>query len=308
MYVRKVGAAWEVFAPAKLNLYLEVLGRREDGFHEVETLMAPIRLYDRLQWRSSEANNEVGFTLVYDPSTSPDLRAAAPIDEKNLVSRAIELLARSAGIEPTGHITLTKRIPVQSGLGGGSSDAAAALVLANAAWRLNYSRARLTAIAAELGSDAPFFLAGQSAICRGRGERIESIKSLPKLDVVLVAPPAGLSTATMFNALDAQKPAWTDKFESRRKIDSLVSRLKSGSLSAAAQWMTNRFQAVAAPLCPRIEKLGTAFASCGCHAHLLTGSGSAYFGVMRSARHARRAVGTLRAANLGTVFASATCR
>jgi 4-diphosphocytidyl-2-C-methyl-D-erythritol kinase len=308
MYVRKVGAAWEIFAPAKLNLYLEVLGRRGDGFHELETLMAPIRLYDLLQWRCSEADNQVGFSVAYDPSTSPGLRAAAPIDEKNLVSRAIKLLARAAGVEPTGHLTLTKRIPVQSGLGGGSSDAAAALVLANAAWKLNYSGSRLASIAAGLGSDVPFFLAGQSAVCRGRGERIEAIESLPKLEIVVVVPPVGLSTATMFSALDAQKPAWTDKIESRRKIESLVSRLTLGSLSTAAQWMTNRLQAVAASLCPWIEKLGTAFASCGCHAHLLTGSGSAYFGVMRSARHARRAVGVLRAANLGTVFASATCR
>jgi 4-diphosphocytidyl-2-C-methyl-D-erythritol kinase len=308
MYVRKVGAAWEVFAPAKLNLYLEVLGRREDGFHELETLMAPIRLYDRLQWRPSEADKKVGFSLIYEPSTSPALRAAAPIDKTNLVSRAVELLARTAGIEPTGHFTLTKRIPVRSGLGGGSSDAAASLVLANAAWKLNYSGARLAGIAAELGSDASFFLAGQSAICRGRGEHIEAIKSLPKLDVVVVAPPAGLSTAAMFRALDSQNQPWTDKFQSRHKIESLVSRLIRGSLSAASHWMTNRFQAVAATLCPWVEKLGTVFAGCGCYAHLLTGSGSAYFGVMRSARHARRAVGILRASNLGTVFASATCR
>jgi 4-diphosphocytidyl-2-C-methyl-D-erythritol kinase len=306
MYVRKVGKAWEVFAPAKLNLYLEVLGRREDGFHELETLMAPIRLFDRLRYCPSEA--EDGFSLIFDPSTSPDLRIAAPIDEQNLVSRAIRLLAGASGSAPTGHFTLTKRIPVQSGLGGGSSDAAAALVLANAAWKLNYSGARLAEIAAELGSDVPFFLAGQSAICRGRGERIEAIKPLPKLDVVVVAPPAGLSTATIFKALDAQKSAWAGKFESRRKIESLVSRLNSGSLSAASRWMANRLQSVASTLCPWIEKLGTAFANFGCYAHLLTGSGSAYFGVMRSARHARRAVGILKAANLGTVFASATCR
>src|SRR3954466_7122588 len=139
MYARKIGAAWEVFAPAKLNLYLEVLGRRDDGFHELETLMAPIRLYDRLEWRPAEPDNPVGFTLQFDPSTPKNLQLAAPADQRNLVWRAADLLARSAGVAASGTFTLTKRIPAQAGLGGGSSDAAAALVVANSAWGINYT-------------------------------------------------------------------------------------------------------------------------------------------------------------------------
>jgi 4-diphosphocytidyl-2-C-methyl-D-erythritol kinase len=303
-----VDSAWEIFAPAKLNLYLEVLGRRNDGFHELETLMAPIRFYDRLEWRPQDDRGSSRLSLRYHPTTAPKLQAAAPADPRNLVWLSVELLAQGAGVEPHGQFTLSKRIPVQAGLGGGSSDAAAALLLANAAWGLGYSCDRLSILAAELGSDVPFFLTGQSAICRGRGEQIEPIPHMPRLDVVVVVPTEGISTAAAFGALAAGPP---DEFASRdsgRRLSMLLERLKSGSVATAGHWMANRLQSAAERICPLIHRVGTAFASASCCAHLLTGSGSAYFGVMRSARHARRAAAILSSANLGTVFASATCR
>src|SRR5262245_18805403 len=127
MLVRQLGPAWEALAPAKLNLYLDVLGRRPDGFHEVETLMAPIRLYDRLRWEPGEIGKRSPFAFAYAPSTPADFQAAAPPDRENLVVRAAEALGRTAGVEPWGRMTLAKRIPLQAGLGGGSSDAAATL-------------------------------------------------------------------------------------------------------------------------------------------------------------------------------------
>jgi 4-diphosphocytidyl-2-C-methyl-D-erythritol kinase len=308
MYPRKMGTAWEIFAPAKLNLYLDVLGRRSDGFHELETLMAPIRLYDHLWWEPRDPSGRAAFSLVHHPATSRQLQASAPADRSNLVWRAIDLLARSAGVDPIGRIILTKRIPAQAGLGGGSSDAAAALALANAAWGLSYSRRELSELAAQLGSDVPFFLAGRSAICRGRGERVEPQAGLPKLNVVVIAPPQGISTAAAFESLQAE-PFQASPAESRRsRLEQLVADLRRGSLTAASRWMENALQSVAAQFAPWLARLGTAFASTGCHAHLLTGSGSAYFGVMRSARHARRAAALLSSANLGTVLATSTCR
>jgi len=301
-----MGAAWEAFAPAKLNLYLEVLGKRDDGFHELETLMAPIRLYDRLQWTPGDQTAS-GFSLRFDPSTPAALQAAVPVDRRNLVWQAAELLARDAGVSATGEFVLTKRIPSQAGLGGGSSDAAAALVLANAAWGLDYSRSKLSRLAAQLGSDVPFFLAGRSAICRGRGERVEPVANFPRLDVVVAVPPEGVSTAAAFQALAAAPAAPSHPPDSRSRLSRLLDLLQSGSLAAAGRWMTNGLQSVAAELCPWIRRLGTAFASTSCHGHMLTGSGSAYFAVMRSARHARRVAAELSSRNLGTVFASATC-
>lgn len=307
MYARKIGEIWEALAPAKLNLYLDVLGRRDDGFHELETVMTPIRLYDRLQWRPSAAEARAPFTLTYDPSTASGAAALAPPDERNLVWRAIELLSRTAGCQPHGAFTLTKRIPIQAGLGGGSSDAAAALVVANAAWGVGYSNAGLAELAAQLGSDVPFFLAGQSAVCRGRGERIEPLADLPRLNVVVVAPRAGVSTAAAFQTLNA--PRWNQSGDiPATSLPQLLDDWRRGALDRAARRMTNSLQDVALQLCPAIKRIGMAFAALGCYAHQLTGSGSAYFGVMRSARHARRAASILSSADLGTVFATATCR
>jgi 4-diphosphocytidyl-2-C-methyl-D-erythritol kinase len=268
--------------------------------------MSPIRLYDRLVWRPQSVGENVSFSLRYDDSTARGLRCAAPPDRSNLVWRAVELLALDAGILPYGEIVLTKRIPIQAGLGGGSSDAAAALLLANAAWKLDYPRARLAGLAAQLGSDVPFFLSNGPALCRGRGERVEPVQPFAPLNVVVVAPPAGVSTAAAFNALDAA--AAKDLKTSEPRLANLLNALRRGRVVGLRHCMFNRLQSVAANLCPWTARLGTVFASTACHAHLLTGSGSAYFGVMRSARHARHVAAQLSAANLGTVFASATCR
>jgi 4-diphosphocytidyl-2-C-methyl-D-erythritol kinase len=305
MLARKTGSAWEAFAPAKLNLYLDILGRRDDGFHELETLMAPIRLYDRLVWEGATRAGST-FELQYHPSTADNLRRTAPADERNLVYRAVHLIANVAGIAPTGRLTLLKRIPTEAGLGGGSSDAAAALVLANSAWELGYGRERLAEIGSQLGSDVPFFLAGQSAVCRGRGERVTPIAGLQRLHVVVVKPPQGVSTAAAFRLIDAG--AHGNWRQDSPRIAELLERLQRGALAAAGRLMTNALERAAASLCPWIKRLRAAFDRLACRAHLMTGSGSAYFGVMRSARQARRAAGILSASNLGAVFTSATCR
>jgi 4-diphosphocytidyl-2-C-methyl-D-erythritol kinase len=308
MYPRKIGDAWEVLAPAKLNLFLEVLGKRADGFHELETLIAPIRLYDHLVWRPRDDRGNTAFSLRYSDATARTWQSAAPADRANLVWRAAEMLAADAGVKPHGEIVLTKRIPIQAGLGGGSSDAAAALTVANAAWKLNYSRERLASLGARLGSDVPFFFAGGSAICRGRGERVESLPPSAPLNVVVVAPPEGISTAEAFKALSASSQVRDSELTVQRHPGDLVQSLRSGSLRGLGDRMFNRLQSAAATLTPWVARLGTAFASVACDAHMLTGSGSAYFGVMRSARHARQVAAQLSSANLGTVFACATYR
>lgn len=308
MYARRMGEAWEALAPAKLNLYLDVLGRRTDGFHELETLLAPIRLYDHLLWRPRADNGSTDFSFVHHSASPASLTDLAPANDRNLVWRAVDLLATAAGCRPHGSLVLTKRIPIQAGLGGGSSDAAVALVLANAAWGIHYPLAKLSELASQLGSDVPFFLAGQTAVCRGRGERVEPVAGMPRLNVVVVAPREGISTAAAFQELAA--PPWRQgepRFGVER-LARLLDELRCGALAAASQWMINALQPAAATLCPIVERLGTAFAALGCCAHQLTGSGSAYFGVMRSARQARRAAASLSFANLGTVFTTATCR
>jgi 4-diphosphocytidyl-2-C-methyl-D-erythritol kinase len=308
MLARQAGSGWEVLAPAKLNLYLEILGRRDDGFHELETLVTPIRLFDRLTWAPAQRDGSPSFSLQYDPSTSADACAAAPADSTNLVWRAFDLMARGAGIEPTGRVTLAKRIPIQAGLGGASSDAAAALVLANAAWELGYSRSRLSGLAAQLGSDVPFFLGAGAAICRGRGEQITPVRGLPRLDLVVIKPPGGVSTAQAYGSIQAGPTSAVSVRNSHARVNELVQLLRRYALAEAARRMKNRLESAAVKICPTIAMLREALSRCACHGHLMTGSGSAYFGVMRSARQARQAARQLAAWKLGTVFAAATCR
>jgi len=161
MFPYKVGSAWEIFAPAKLNLYLEVLGPRADGFHALETLMVPVRVYDQLLWHDCDGP-ATGDQLTLRVRSVLSNRGQADLHlsdvSNNLVLRAARLLAETAGIAPRGRFDLIKRIPIQAGMGGGSSDAAAALLLANQAWGIGYSREQLQPLAAQLGSDVPFFL------------------------------------------------------------------------------------------------------------------------------------------------------
>lgn len=301
MFPHKIGSAWEVPAPAKLNLYLDVLGSRTDGFHELETLLVPVRIYDQLLWSASPGAGP-GTSLRIRSLLQRDSPETAPINAgaNNLVCRAAERLAQAAGIEPQGTFDLYKRIPVQAGLGGGSSDAAAALVLANAAWGIGYSRGRLIELAAGLGSDVPFFLGGGAAVCRGRGEQVQRVAGLPHLHFVVVKPPASLSTATVFGQ-------WAENAAPRGGLAALVASLHGGTLVQAGRRMVNRLETAAAALSPWIERILGELAKQSLCGRLMTGSGSACFGLARSAWHARRVARLLSGKDLGSVFATSSC-
>ena len=301
MFPHKIGSAWEVYAPAKLNLYLDVLGSRTDGFHELETLLVPVRIYDQLRWSDFPgATSGASLRICNLPQeVSP---ASPPMDAgaENLVWRAAERLAQAAGIEPRGTFELYKRIPVQAGLGGGSSDAAAALVLANAAWGIGYSRQRLAELAADVGCDVPFFLSGGAAVCRGRGELVEKVAGLPRLHFVVVKPPVNLSTAEVFGQWKANSVAMGG-------LTTLIELLRGGALAQAARWMVNRLEEAAATLSPWIERVRFELAKQSFCGRLMTGSGSACFGVVRSAWQARRVARLLSGKDLGSVFATTSC-
>jgi 4-diphosphocytidyl-2-C-methyl-D-erythritol kinase len=172
----------EELAAAKVNLFLRVLGRRDDGFHAIETLMTRITLYDSLQ---IERAGHFEFQ-----SNDPTL----PAGEDNLVVRAALLFFSATKREPNVRITLQKKIPHGAGLGGGSSDAAATLRLLSRFFEIELSREKLANLAAELGSDVPFFLGQTAAICRGRGEMVEPVQLPGQLNLVLLKPSFSVST------------------------------------------------------------------------------------------------------------------
>jgi 4-diphosphocytidyl-2-C-methyl-D-erythritol kinase len=295
-------------APAKLNLFLEILGRRSDGFHELATLMVPIRWFDSLTLEPVRpADSRVG-TIEFSLRNHL-VNEHVPADSTNLVPRALELLRQRSGCDWGAKIELVKRIPSGAGLGGGSSDAATALRTANRAWNIGWSVERLTELAAEIGSDVPFFLDHGAAICRGRGERIERLRCTALFDVVIVKPPAPLATAAVYAALDHVRPlaASPAPIDDPPRLASLVRTLEQGQVCGIGQWMYNRLQAAATRLSEWVGHVQAAFAGLDFVGHQLSGSGSAYFGICRHAAHARRLAAVLKARQLGFVYVTRSC-
>jgi 4-diphosphocytidyl-2-C-methyl-D-erythritol kinase len=302
MRIHRSAVELVVQAPAKLNLFFEVLAKRADGFHEIETLMCPIDLCDTLCFQSLPGNRVVFECRRASVAGGLSGRGLHEVPEgsDNLVVRAVELVRRRAGVGGGARLLLLKRIPAAAGLGGGSSDAAAALVAANVGWRLGRSRDELAGWAAELGSDVPFFLADGPAICRGRGERVEPVAGLGGLCFVVVYPPVGLSTAAVYAAC---RPA-----TQAREVQPLLDALRRGDLRQAGRRLWNRLQPAAEGLSSWVARLCREFREQDCLGHGMSGSGSSYFGVYRHARHARRSARRLYAKGLGAVFAVRSCR
>lgn len=298
-----------VHTPAKLNLFLEVLAKRPDGFHEIETLMAAINVCDTLVVRPRD-DGKLLLTCVWaNGAIQQDSRLAAerhegrrsldplPPPEKNIVVRALALLQQRTATGRGLDVQLVKRIPAAAGLGGASSDAAAALIAANKAWGLDLPLETLAQIAAEIGSDIPFFLSRGAAVCRGRGEQIEAIEPV-RLHVVVVRPPEGLSTPEVYRRC---RPA-----ESPADSTSLQSALARGDNRSAVRLMLNRLQEPATTISGWVPRLQQEFNNLDCVGHQMSGSGSSYFGICHSARHARRTAARLRARAVGSVFATTT--
>jgi len=310
MYLRRDQYTRIDRAPAKLNLYLEILGRRADGFHELETLMVPIKLADSLSLASTRPTAErqrgpirleVRETYSGRATERPPMVASGG---DNLVVRALELLRRHSGCRMGASVRLVKRIPVAAGLGGGSSDAAAALRLANSAWQLNWPAERLAEVATEVGSDVPFFLSGGAAVCRGRGEQVVRLHGMPRFDVVIVKPPHGLSTADVYRAHDAL--TGNAGARSSRSIHARYWSLPTDRIQLT-KWMRNALYSAVVAISPWVERLRAAFDELDFVAHQLSGSGSAYFGICRHAQHARRLAAILKTQRLGLVYATRSC-
>jgi 4-diphosphocytidyl-2-C-methyl-D-erythritol kinase len=300
MQVRNTDSGLEVWAPAKLNLFLEVLSRRDDGFHEIESLMCPVDLYDTLYF-CPDPSGRVSLTCRWASAREHGAPAMETLPEgtANTVVRSCELLRRRAGVSVGARLELVKRIPMAAGLAGGSSDAAAALLAANQGWALNLSPLELAQVAAEVGSDVPFFLGRGPAICRGRGERIEPVDGLGSLHFVVVKPPAGLSTADVYRAC---RPV-----DRPQQAEPLVAALRQGRLGQAGRLMANRLQAAAETLTNTIGELKAELARLDVDGHQMTGSGTSYFALCRSAWHAHRIARQLAVRGVGRVYAVRSC-
>ncbi len=294
----------EIQAPAKVNLFLEVHGRRADGFHELETLIVPLELCDTVCFRPrSERGLRVHceWTAGRRARRRPEIWEPLPRGETNLVYRALRDFRQATGARGGAEVAISKRIPAAAGLGGASSDAAAALLAANASWKTGWTPAELTAWSARVGSDVPFFLSPTAAICRGRGESVQPLDVHGKLWMVIVRPPAGLATAEIYRHC---RPASSP--QQRVSVEAMRQALRRGDPHAVARHLFNRLQTAAECQSPWIARLREAFQRTDCLGHQMTGSGSCYFGICRHRSHARRVAEKLSAAKLGAVFVTAT--
>jgi len=285
MIVRSIAGGVEVLAPAKLNLFLEVLGRRPDGYHEIESLMVAVSLHDTL-------------TFTDDPSGEITLRTNEPALPKggdNLVVMAAVRLKESAGSIRGARIVLDKAIPMQAGLAGGSSDAAATLAALDRLWDLGTPPGRLEALAGEIGSDVAFFAHAPAAVCRGRGEQVESVPLKESYHFVLVCPPVGMSTADVYRqVVPPDQP---------RAIGAVLEALSQGGPADLGRSLFNRLQPITEALRPELTRVRDALASLGplLDGSSMSGSGSAYFGLCRNSAAARRAADILKPLGLGWV-------
>ena len=261
-------------APAKINVGLRLLGRRDDGYHEIESLVMAVSLTDTLEARSA---SDASLTLDVQADS-----ASAPADQSNLVLRAALLLQRTTGANRGARLTLRKRIPAGRGLGGGSSDAAATLVVLNDLWELGLDNGRLRALAAELGSDVPFFLGSPLSVIRGRGEVLEPLENKAEVGVLLVVPSFPLATKDVYQR-------WEPPLTSGSGGAKLwLSLLRDGMLEDLGRCLVNDLELPARALRSELLELRQALETVGAPCVSMTGSGSAMYGLVADCRAARR--------------------
>ena len=265
-------------APAKINLVLDVLRKREDGFHEVEMIMTMVDLADRLEMEE----------LPRDQIVLSSQAGFIPLDEKNLAFQAARLIKERYGVKRGVYIHLDKQIPVAAGLAGGSSDAAAALKGLNRLWDLRLPREELELLGAELGSDVPFCIRGGTAVARGRGEKLESVSPPPQCWVVLAKPPINVSTADVYGKFRVND---VKRHPSVSRMLDALSRQSFPDMCAA---LGNVLENVTLHRYPEVRQIKECMIKAGADGVLMSGSGPTVFGLVSKEMKVARVYNALR--------------
>jgi len=258
-------------AYAKVNLALNVLGPRDDGYHDVETVLHTIDLHDAVTLREREEGIEVR-------TDSP----AVPADARNLVVRAAQVLRDTFGVQRGVEIDIRKGIPVASGLGGGSSDAAITLMGLVQMWKIRLNGRGLISLAASLGSDVPFFLEGGAALARGRGERVSWLPPLPTTWIVLARPRVEVSTAWAYGSLDLPSIAL------RPDAGAMAEAMRREDLPGVGRLLGNVFEGLLVRTHPVVGDLKRRMLAGEAYGATLSGTGPTVFGLMANEAAARK--------------------
>lgn len=279
------------YAKAKVNLTLDILGKRDDGYHEVEMIMQSIDLADIVTLEDAE-------NIIVET----DLAELAD-DRTNLAYRAAELLRDTYGKGRGAHIRIEKKIPLAAGLAGGSSDAAAVLLGLNELWKLGLDIDKLTALGARLGSDVPFCMIGGTMLAKGRGEVLARVSSLGEYPLVLVKPPLGVSTAAAYGGYRAEN------VETHPTADRMIRAIESGNITRVYEAMGNVLETVTIPLRPEIDEIKRALVEAGADKAMMSGSGPTVFAFAKSAEDAKCIADTMKQKySTYTICTTATCQ
>jgi 4-diphosphocytidyl-2-C-methyl-D-erythritol kinase len=276
---------------AKINWVLRVLGRRLDGFHELSTIFQTITLHDKLKFTARDDDR------LHLACSSPDI----PVDESNLILRAAIALRDQYSGRKGASIHLKKVIPVEGGLGGGSSNAAIALLGLSNLWEIKTNKQELTEIGASLGADVPFFLTGGTALGMGLGTRVRPMDEVAARHLLIVKPHSKVSTAQAYKSLNA--PALT---KADSDIILSISRADEQFTDFHPDALHNDFEPVVFHLQPEIERVKDTLLRAGARSALLAGSGSSVFGVFDGSESRRRAIEILEKDSGWRLFSCAT--
>ena len=263
---------------AKINLGLDVLGKREDGYHEVRMIMQTIRMYDQLDMRKSV---EPGIHLTTN-------KKYIPVDENNLVWRAAKLMMDTCGIMEGVSIHLHKVIPVAAGMAGGSSDAAATLVGMNRLFHCGLSKEKLMELGVQIGADVPYCVLRGTALAEGIGEKLTVLPPMPDCWILIGKPGISVSTKYVYTTLDLN----TDTVHP--DIDGMKKALEDGNLYGITERMGNVLQDVTIPAYPEVERIKEQMKTLGAVNAMMGGSGPTVFGIFDNEEKAQEACQKLR--------------
>ena len=270
-------------APAKINLGLDVLARRPDGYHDLRMIMQTVALYDK-----------VNITRTVTPGIRLQTNVSfLPADGRNLACRAAQLLADEFGIRDGVYIDLEKHIPVAAGLAGGSTDAAAVLTGMNRLFELGLSEEELMQRAVKLGADVPYCIMQGTALAEGIGEQLTRLVSPPPCSILLVKPGVHVSTAFVYGHLHA------DELDCHPDIGGQIAALEAGDLEKLCALMGNVLETVTIPAHPVIARIKEAMLEAGALGSLMSGSGPTVFGLFRREEDAAAAMEKIHAAAIG---------
>ncbi|UJL46478.1 4-(cytidine 5'-diphospho)-2-C-methyl-D-erythritol kinase [Virgibacillus sp. NKC19-16] len=264
-------------APAKINLSLDVLSRRNDGYHDVEMIMTTIDLSDRITLHSINRDRiEISLESRFVPS-----------DERNLAYKAADAFKKKYGIKTGVHIHIEKSIPVSAGLGGGSTDAAAVLRGMNRLWKLDIPLNELAAIGAKIGSDVPFCVYGNTAIAKGRGEIIEPLSAPPSCWVVLAKPDIGVSTRTIFQRVNVEELTHPN-------TNAVMDALRQKNFHKMCAHIGNALEGITLTVYPEVQRIKDRMEQAGASGVLMSGSGPTVYSLVEHQSKAQRIYNGMR--------------